>query len=147
MVEVGKPVAVALKLTTAPHKPISLLTAIFEGQEITGAAHDCDTLTVCIHVATLPFTSVTVQVTIVLPNGYGPGLSSVVLNTPQLSPVVGLPIEPVEVFWPGSVSKLAVGGQVIVGSSLSVTITVCVHVAEFPLASVAVHVTNVDPTA
>ncbi len=38
-----------------------------------------------------PFTSVTVQVTVVVPTGKVAGALFVVLCTPQLSPVVGVP--------------------------------------------------------
>jgi hypothetical protein len=37
-------------------------------------------------------------------------------------------------------------GQLITGSWLSVTVTVCVHVFVLPLLSVTVHVTTVTPT-
>ena len=42
---------------------------------------------------------------------------------------------------------MMIGIHTALGSSLSVTLTVCVHVAVFPLASVAVQVTIVAPTA
>ena len=49
------------------------------------------TVTSCVAVAVLPFTSVTVQVTVVVPTGYVFGASLVVLWTPQLSAVVAFP--------------------------------------------------------
>ena len=48
---------------------------------------------------------------------------------------------------PASVTKVTVGGQVITGVSASVTITVCEQLDVLPLASVAVHVTVVVPSA
>ncbi len=66
--------------------------------------------------------------------------------TEQLSAVVGVPrLTPVAV-QPEFVVTLTVAGQVIVGGTLSVTFTVCVHVAVFPLPSVTVHVTVVLPS-
>jgi hypothetical protein len=47
---------------------------------------------------------------------------------------------------PGAVFTLTVGGQVIVGSCVSTTVTVKVQLASLPAASVAVAVTVVVPT-
>ena len=41
---------------------------------------------------------------------------------------------------------VTLGGHAIVGGRLSVTVTVCVHVAVLPATSVAVHVTVVTPS-
>ena len=56
-------------------------------------------------------------------------------------------MDALEVVIQASVVMFAVAGQVITGSSLSVTKTVCVHEAVLPLASVADQVTVVEPTA
>jgi hypothetical protein len=93
----GVPVAVALKLTTAVHNPASADTLILAGQVMTGGIHDCVTLIVWLHVAVFPYISVTVHVTTVVPIGYGPGLFTDTVATPQLSPVTGVPMEPVDV--------------------------------------------------
>ncbi len=88
----------------------------------------------------------TVQVTVVSPNGKAPGASLVVLATAQLSPVVGVPkVTPLAVHRPASTLTFTVAGQLIVGSMLSVTVTVCVQVAVFPELSVTVQVTVVSP--
>ena len=55
--------------------------------------------------------------------------------TPQLSPVVGARPFTTAEQTPASVDWLTFAGHVIVGFSLSVTITVKLQVAEFPAAS------------
>src|SRR5687767_5863427 len=93
-----------------------------------------------------PFTSVTTHVTVVKPSGKTAGASLVTEATPQLSDVVAVPIEiPEAEQIPASALTVISEGQVIVGSSASVTVTVCVQVAVFPPASVTVHVTVVTP--
>ena len=49
--------------------------------------------------------------------------------------------------WPGSLLTVMSAGQVMVGFSVSLTVTLKLHVAVFPTASVAVQVTGVIPTA
>ena len=72
----------------------------------------------------LPFTSVTVQVTVVEPGLNTAGASLVVEAIPQLSAVTGEPSTTVdEVHTPASGDTVTSAGQVIVGSSLSVTVT------------------------
>ena len=82
----------------------------------------------------------------VIPTGKEDGASFTTLNTPQLSAVTGIPR-----FTPTAVQPLFVtveisAGAVIVGFTTSFIVTVCVAVAAFPLASVAVHVIVVVPT-
>lgn len=92
-----------------------------------------------------PAASVTVQVTVVTPNGKEVGALFVTNATEQLSAVVGVPsATPVAV---QAVLVLAVmlAGAVIVGLILSVTVTVCVAVFVFPDPSVTIHVTVVTP--
>ena len=106
------------------------------------------TVTVCAAVAVLPFTSVTVQVTVVEPTGNTEGALLVTVATPQLSAVVGVPSEA-----PASDSDterhqpliVTVDGAVIVGFCASITVTVCVAVAVLPCTSVTVQVTVVVP--
>ena len=66
--------------------------------------------------------------------------------TEQLSAVVGVPsATPEAVQTPKSATTLTFDGQVIVGNSVSITVTVCVHVAVFPEPSTTVQVTVVAP--
>ena len=70
-----------------------------------------------------------------------------VLATEQLSEVVGVPSAPtVAVQLPAATFTEMLAGQVIVGAMLSVTVTVCVHVAVLPDPSVAVQTTFVIPS-
>ena len=67
--------------------------------------------------------------------------------TLQLSPVVGVPkLMLVASQEPVSVPLVTGAGQLIVGCSASVIVTTCEQVAVFPLASVTVQVTVVEPT-
>jgi len=96
-------------------------------------------------VAVLPDPSVTVQVTVVLPNGNADGALLVTDATKQLSAVVGVPNEtPVAVQPVLVVAEIAVGA-VMVGFTLSLTVTTCVAVAVLPDPSVTVQVTVVLP--
>jgi hypothetical protein len=70
----------------------------------------------------------------------------VVDATLQLSAVVGLPSDGIVALQdPASALTLMAAGHVIVGFCVSVTLMVWVHVAVFPLASVTVKVTVVEP--
>ena len=74
--------------------------------------------------AVFPLPSVTVQVTVVVPNGNKAGASFVTLATVQLSLVMGgVKITPEAVHKPGSTFTETGPEQVIVGLILSVTIT------------------------
>ena len=69
--------------------------------------------------------SVTVQVTTVAPKGNGEGALFVTEATEQLSPETGTPkATPLAVQRPASTLTLNPAGQAIVGTSLSVTVTV-----------------------
>ena len=61
------PVVGAVKVTVAVHKPASVLAETDDAQVIIGASASV-TVTICEHVFVLPFTSVTVQITVVVPN-------------------------------------------------------------------------------
>ncbi len=64
----------------------------------------------------LPFTSVTVHVTVVMPIGNVDGALLLTVATPQLSPVVGVPSTTLAtVHWPVSVFTTTLAGHVIVG--------------------------------
>ena len=98
----------------------------------------------------MPEPSVTVQVTVVAPNGKLVGALFVVEATLQLSAVVGVPsvtFEAAVAHVPASTLTLTAAGAVMVGSMLSTTVTTCVAVAVLPDASVAVRVTTFDPTS
>ena len=74
------------------------------------------TFTICVQVAILPEPSVTVHVTVVLPNGKLAGALLVTLATVQLSAVTGVPkLTPLAVHLLASANTLTLGGQVIVG--------------------------------
>ena len=94
-----------------------------------------------------PEGSVTVQTTVVFPNAKTEGALFVVEATEQLSADVGLDKEtPEAVQIPLSAFTVTSEGQVIVGLILSITVTVAVAEAVFPLASVTVNVTVFAPT-
>lgn len=68
------------------------------------------------------------------------------LDTEQLSAVVGVPSEAtIALHEPGSAFILTEGGQVILGTWVSATVTIWVQVAVKPLASVTVQVTVDEP--
>ena len=99
------------------------------------------TVTTCVAVAVLPDPSVTVQVTVVAPNGKLVGASLVVEATLQLSAVVGVPrvtFARAVAHVPASTLTLTAAGAVIVGSSLSVTTTSISSVAVLEEPSVTV---------
>jgi hypothetical protein len=109
------------------------------------------TVIVCVHDAELFEPSVTFQVMVVVPFGYGafnawPSLRvPLTVTTEQLSVAVGVPGSMFAEHAPGSVDLVIFAGQVIVGSSLSVTVTVCVHDDWLFASSVAVQVMVVVP--
>jgi hypothetical protein len=74
-----------------------------------------------------------------------PVVTQATLVTPQLSLTVGSGTTTLASHEPELTPWLILPGQLIVGGVASVTITLWEHVAEFPTASVAVHVTTVVP--
>ena len=94
------------------------------------------TVTTWVQVTKLPAPSVDVHVTVVFPIGKLAGASFVIVGVPQLSVPVAVPIEAVDVHCPASVFIVVADGQVIVGFSLSTTVTVKEHVVD-PKALVA----------
>ena len=71
----------------------------------------------------------------------------VVVATEQLSAVTGVPSDAtVAVHVPAPTFTVMFEGQVIVGLMLSTTVTVCEHVAVFPLPSVIVQITVFTPS-
>jgi len=86
-------------------------------------------------VAVLPDPSVTVQVTVVLPNGKAAGALLVTEATEQLSAVVGVPKTTLVDVQLTLVVPEAAAGAVIVGLILSITVTVYEQLAKLPAAS------------
>ena len=97
------------------------------------------------HVAVFPALSATVHTTFVLPNMKTPGALLVIEAIPQLSVVTGVPKSTPVAVQPVFVYVVFVGGQVIVGNTLSFTVTNCSQVAMLPELSTTVQVTTVVP--
>ena len=103
------------------------------------------TVTTCVAVVVFPDPSVTVHVTVVSPNGNAVGALLTKDATEQLSVVVGVPkltlvaVHPVLVFTVNAV------GAVILGGSLSITVTVAAAELVLPLTSVTSSVTEFVP--
>src|SRR6266478_1323082 len=104
-------------------------------------------MTVCGQVAVLPWESVAVQITVLVPTGNIAGALLVTVTTPQLSDTVGvLSVTLVAPHRPGEATTVTSAGQVIEGGWLSVTITSCGQVAVLPWESAAVQITVFVPT-
>src|ERR1043166_6406121 len=142
-----KSVAVTLNVTLPRlHWPGSAVNTMFAGHVITGGSVS-RTLTLCTQVAVFPLLSDAVQVTRLVPTRNCAGASFVTVTAPQLSLVVGLPnATPVAVQLPVSTLTVTSAGHVMVGSCVSLTVTVKVQVLMLPLLSVAMLVTIVTPT-
>ena len=134
----------AAYVTTAPHTLLSLPVMIFDGQLIEGSTLSV-TVTSWAHLAVLPAPSVTVQITVVVPAANVAGALLVVEDTLQLSVVTGVPKATPVAVQPLLVITLTFRGQVMTGTTLSVTITSWVQLAVRPASSVTVHVTVVVP--
>src|SRR6185369_12301585 len=103
-----------------------------DGQEIVGSCVSL-TMTVCGQAALLPWLSVTVQITMLVPTGKSEGTLLVTVTGPQLSATVGVPrVTLVAPHRPAEALTVTRAGQEIVGSCVSLTITVCGHVAMLP---------------
>jgi hypothetical protein len=89
--------------------------------------------------------SVTVQVTVVVPIGKVAGALFVTEATPQLSEVAGAESTTVAKQDPVSALTFTAAAHMMVGFSLSVTVTLWVHVFVLPALSVTVQVTVVVP--
>ena len=123
------------------------LTVTSEGAVIVGFSVS-STVTVKLAVATFPAASVAVYVTVVVPNpNTSPELCVLVKVTAvQLSLAAGAVQVTAASHVPASLPTVMLEGiAAITGSVLSTTVIVCVAVAVFPAASVAVHVTTVAP--
>src|SRR5690606_37950699 len=141
------------KLTVAKQLPASVFTLISDGQAIIGASLSSIVITV-IQVAVCPLPSFTVQITVVLPEGkispasvFVPFKLLVIVPSEQLSVKVASNSVPTTVYShkPASVSRVAFGTQVIIGSSLSSTVITVEQVAVCPLPSFTVQTIVVFP--
>jgi hypothetical protein len=129
--------------------PVPITTA-FGGQVTTGGWLST-TVTTIVQRRVLPAASVAWKTTFVLPTGKVAPLDKpltrvdVPVNGPQLSVKVGLVYVTTALHTLGAVLTLMAGGQVIVGTSLSFTVTLNVQVLVNPPPSVALQVTVVFP--
>src|SRR5207249_8228855 len=102
------------------------------GQEIVGGCVSL-TITVCGQIALLPWLSVTVQITVLVPTGKSDGALLVTVTGPQLSATVGVPkVTLVAPHRPAEALTATRAGQEMVGSWVSLTITVGGEVALVP---------------
>src|SRR5437879_9467389 len=116
----------------APHRPGEASTVTRAGQEIVGGCVSL-TITVCGQVTLLPWLSVTVQFTVLVPTGKSEGALFVTVTEPQLSDTVGVPRATlVAPHRPGEAETVTSAGQEIVGGWVSLTITVCRQVMLLP---------------
>ena len=91
MIVTLQPVDVAVpKLTPCATQPLFVIVVTGDGAVTTGAVVSV-TITTCVAVFVLPFASVTVHNTFVVPIGKVAGALFVTLDTEQLSPVAGVP--------------------------------------------------------
>src|SRR3989442_9792747 len=119
---------------------------MFAGATIVGGSVST-TVTACLAPAELPAASVAVCVTTVVPCGkvLPEGGLDVSAATPTLSVAAGSNVT-TALHRPGAVLTVWFAGALIVGGSVSTTLTVKLQFAVFPAASVAVAVTVVVPT-
>lgn len=143
-------VAVTVNVVNAEHRFGSVDLVIFAGQVIVGACVSF-TVTVKLHDAVFGGVaeSLTVQVTVVTPFGKAPpegGLHTGVPTPGQLSLAVGFVYVTTAEHTFGSVGfVILVGQSVSVGACVSFTVTVKLHDAGFPIASLTLQVTVVTP--
>src|SRR5258705_73297 len=131
---------------TALHRPASVPWVMLAGQAVRAGAWWSLTVTVNVQVLVRALVSVAVQVTVVTPLIKSVPLAGLQTKvTPgQLSVAVGANVTWV-VQAPRSVLTATLAGQVICGSSVSLTVTVKVQLAVLLAASVALQVTVVVP--
>src|SRR6266511_8253 len=119
------------------------------GQLIAGGSLSL-TVTVKLHVAMLPAASVTRKTLVVTPTGKPDPLANppvCAVSAPgQLSLPTGVVYVTTALHWPTSTLVAMLVGQPIAGSSVSLTVTVKLHVAVLPAASVTTKVLVVTPT-
>ena len=133
----------AVNETVAVH-PAPAVAVIATGVVTFGAVVST-TVTNCVAIAVLPLASVTVQVTVVAPNGNVTGASLATVATEQLSEVTGVPNANPVTPHVALDETVRADGATIVGFEASVIVTNCVAVSVLPLASLTVQVTVVTP--
>jgi hypothetical protein len=133
VVEVG-----GTHVTIFEHSLAARLTVIFDGQPVITGAVLSVTITSKVQVDVLPAASVAVYVTGVIPRlKVEPGVMGDAMVA-QLIVVGGVHVTVVEHSFAARFTVMFDGQPVITGGSVSVTITLKVHVEIFPAASVAV---------
>lgn len=145
MAQLSKAIGVG-KVTVAPFSPALLGTEMSAGQIIMGGSAS-SMVTLKVQAALLPLGSKARQVTVVVPTGKklpGAGLQMVFTVPGQLFVAMAAKLKTAP-HWPGSLFKVMLMGQVMVGGSLSSTITAKVQEDTLSEASVAVQVTVVVP--
>ena len=138
----------AVNTTVAVH-PAPAVAVIATGVVNVGAVTSI-TVTIWVLVELFPLASVAVHVTVVFPIGKIPPVGALLVNVMlfgavQLSATAGA-VKTIVAVQVAPALAVTVAGAVITGAIASVTVTVCVLVELFPLASVAVQVTVVTPT-
>ena len=98
----------------AVHVPASTFTETADGAVIVGLILST-TVTTCVAVAVLPLPSVTVHVTVVVPNGKVAGASLVTEATEQLSLVTGVPKFAIVTSHPAVMFAVSAEGATIIG--------------------------------
>src|SRR5262249_10148402 len=83
-------VGVPKAILVAPHRPAEAITVTSAGQAMVGGCVSL-TITVCGQVMLLPWLSVAVQMTVLVPTGKSEGASFVRVTGPQLSDTIGAP--------------------------------------------------------
>ena len=146
MLQLSDTVGCPSSTSSAESSSASILMVMFAGAVISGSSSST-TITVCSAVASLPLTSITVHITVFVPKGKTSGALLLNDRTSQLSETSGSPRSISPDSQPlVTVRVLTVGGAMMVGSSLSTTVTVCTAVSVLPLPSTTVHITLVVPT-
>jgi hypothetical protein len=137
-----------VNVATALHKPASFTLLMLAAQVIVGNSVSL-TVTVNPQVAVLPLASVTLNTFVVTPTGNREPLARpavcTVIGPEQLSAPVGEVKVAIALQSPASFTLLMLAGQVMVGNSVSVTVTVNPQVAVLPLASVTLNTFVVVP--
>ena len=134
-IQLSSNVGVPKSTLVASHKPKSAVCVTAVGHVIVGFSSSV-IVTSCSHVASFPEASTTVHVTTVTPTGYTDGASFDTLEPIQLSLNVGVPKSTlVASHKPESAVCVTAVGHVIVGFSLSDTITLNPQLAVKPALS------------
>src|SRR5437773_464373 len=121
---------------------------MFAGQAAITGFSVSFTVTVKVHALVLPTASLAVQVTMLtpLPKALPLTGSQAMLAPGQLSVTEAEKVTLLAQL-PGAVLTTILAGQIACGASVSLTVTLKLHEAVFPLASVAVQVTGTVPLA